>query len=614
MASSPITPVSAIYCPRYSNSTHSNKTWLLCMQRYPTITAMSKEIYFNHDGSATKKLQAGVDMLANLVGVTLGPKGRNVVLENKYGPPKIVNDGVAICKEIELEDTLENIGVKLVRQAAAKTNDLAGDGTTTSIILAQGLIAEGLKVIAAGANPVQISRGIEKTTKALVSMLKLMSKEVEDHELEDVASVSAGNDYEIGSLIADSIRKVGRMGMVKIEKGKSTVNSLHVVEGMHFDRGYLSPYFVTDREKMSVEYENCKLLLVDKKIAKPKEMFNLLEAAIREKYPILIIAEDIEQEALAPVIRNKLRGSLKAAAIKAPAFGERKSHCLDDIAILTGGTVIRDDMGLSLGKAKKEVLGSATKVVITKDSTLIITDGTTKEAVNTRVSQLKILMENSEEKFDKKILNERIARLSGAVAIVQVGAQTGVELKEKTLRVEDSLNSTRAAIEEGIVVGGGCTMLRLSLKVDTIKKSLENEEQKVGADIFRKALVYPMKRIAENAGINGNVVVEKVMLTEDVRYGYNASKGIYEDLMAAGIIDPSKVVRCCLEHAASVAKTFLMSDVVVSEIKEPEAVRMPLQSPGMGLRPRRSSLINSAKALAGSTVLSSPVPHLPKQS
>ncbi|PPD79128.1 hypothetical protein GOBAR_DD23942 [Gossypium barbadense] len=547
--------------------------------------AMAKEVYFNHDGSATKKLQTGVDKVAELIGVTLGPKGRNVVLQNKYGPPKIVNDGETVLKQIELEDPLENVGVKLVRQAGAKTNDLAGDGCTTSIVLAHGLITEGVKVVSAGMNPVQIAHGIEKTANALVSELKLISREVEDHELAHVAAVSAGNDYAVGKMISDAIQQVGRKGVVKIEKGKGTENSLEMVEGMQFERGYLSPYFVTDRDKMIVELHNCKFLLVDKKITNPKEMFKILDSAVKEKYPVVIVAEDIEKEALAPVIRNKLKGVLKAAAIKAPAFGERKSHCLEDIAILTGGTVIRDDMGITLDRVGKEVLGTATKVVITKDSTYIVSDGSTRESVQKRVSQIQNLVENTEENFQKKILNERIARLSGGIAILQVGAQTQVELKDKQLRIEDALNATKAAIEEGVVVGGGCILLRLSEKVDSIKNLLDNQEQKIGAEIFKRALSYPTKLIAKNAGINGSVVVEKVLSNNDTRYGYNAARNSYEDLIKAGIMDPTKVVRCCLEHAASVAKVFLTSDAVVVDIVDnmdikfkPKLTRKKIQS------------------------------------
>lgn len=549
----------------------------------PKIRA-AKELYFNTDGQAIRKLQAGVNKLADLVGVTLGPKGRNVVLESKYGSPKIVNDGVTVAKEVELEDPVENIGAKLVRQAASKTNDLAGDGTTTSVVLAQGLIAEGVKVVAAGANPVQITRGIEKTVKALVEELKLMSKEVEDSELADVAAVSAGNNLEVGAMIAEAMSKVGRKGVVTLEEGKSSENSLYVVEGMQFDRGYISPYFVTDSEKMTVEYENCKLLLVDKKITNARDLVGVLEDAIRGGYPILVIAEDIEQEALATLVVNKLRGSLKIAALKAPGFGERKSQYLDDIATLTGATVIREEVGLSLDKAEKEVLGNAAKVVLNKETTTIVGDGSTQEAVNKRVAQIRNLIEAAEQDYEKEKLNERIAKLSGGVAVIQVGAQTETELKEKKLRVEDALNATKAAVEEGIVVGGGCTLLRLAAKVDAIRDTLDNDEQKVGAGIVKRALSYPLKLIAKNAGDNGSVVMEKVLSSDNPKYGYNAATGKYEDLMAAGIIDPTKVVRCCLEHAASVARTFLTSDVVVVDIKEPEpaVVGSPMDNSGYG--------------------------------
>ncbi|XP_022945344.1 chaperonin 60 subunit beta 4, chloroplastic-like [Cucurbita moschata] len=583
MASSP-TPISPLSFPNRRSKPKPNKPPPSLPPPWkPSPKSMPKEIYFNRDGSALKKLQVGVDLVAELVGVTLGPKGRNVVLQRKYGPPKIVNDGETVLKEIELEDRLENVGVKLVRQAGAKTNDLAGDGSTTSVVLAQGLIAEGMKVISSGMSPVQIARGIEKTANALVSELKLMSREVEDHEIAHVAAVSAGNDYAVGNMISDALRQVGRKGVVQIEKGKSIDNSLQIVEGMQFDSGYLSPYFVTDRQKMIVEFHDCKLLLVDKKISDPKEMFKILDSAVKEKYPIVILAEGIEQAALAPVIRNKLRGVLKAAAVKAPAFGERKSHYLDDIATLTGATVIREDSGLTLEKTGKEVLGSATKVVITKDSTLIVTDGTTREAVQKRVLQIQKLLENTEEKFPKKILNERIARLSGRIAILQVGAQTQVELKDKQLRIEDALNASKAAIEEGVVVGGGCCLLRLSTKVDAIKNVLENEEQMIGAEIFKRALSYPTRLIARNAGVNGSVVIDKVLINNDMNFGYNAATDHYEDLMKAGIMDPSKVVRCCLEHAASVAKTFLTSDAVVVDIKEPESFprRTPLPISGI---------------------------------
>ncbi|CAN8253011.1 unnamed protein product [Cochlearia groenlandica] len=553
--------------------------------RFSKIYA-AKQLHFNRDGTAIKKLQAGVNKLADLVGVTLGPKGRNVVLESKYGSPRIVNDGVTVAREVELEDPVENIGAKLVRQAASKTNDLAGDGTTTSVVLAQGLIAEGVKVVAAGANPVLITRGIEKTTKALVAELKKMSKEVEDSELADVAAVSAGNNYEVGNMIAEAMAKVGRKGVVTLEEGKSAENSLYVVEGMQFDRGYISPYFVTDSEKMCCEYENCKVFLVDKKITHARDIITILEDAIKGGYPLLIIAEDIEQEPLATLVVNKLRGTIKVAALKAPGFGERKSQYLDDIAALTGATVVREEVGLQLEKVGPEVLGNAGKVVLTKDTTTIVGDGSTEEVVKKRVEQIKNLIEAAEQDYEKEKLNERIAKLSGGVAVIQVGAQTETELKEKKLRVEDALNATKAAVEEGIVVGGGCTLLRLASKVDAIKANLANDEEKVGADIVKKALSYPLKLIAKNAGVNGSVVSEKVLSSNDFKYGYNAATGKYEDLMAAGIIDPTKVVRCCLEHASSVAKTFLMSDCVVVEIKEPESsapVGNPMDNSGFVL-------------------------------
>ncbi|KAJ1434265.1 TCP-1-like chaperonin intermediate domain superfamily [Sesbania bispinosa] len=531
----------------------SNNTVVLSRRsRSAKVSAMAKELHFNKDGSAIKKLQSGVNKLADLVGVTLGPKGRNVVLESKYGSPKIVNDGVTVAKEVELEDPVENIGAKLVRQAAAKTNDLAGDGTTTSVVLAQGLIAEGVKVVAAGANPVLITRGIEKTTKALVSELKQMSKEVEDSELADVAAVSAGNNYEVGNMIAEALSRVGRKGVVTLEEGKSADNSLYVVEGMQFDRGYISPYFVTDSEKMAVEYENCKLLLVDKKITNARDLINILEDAIRSGFPILIIAEDIEQEALATLV-------------------SAKSQYLDDIAILTGGTVIREEVGLTLDKAGKEVLGNASKVVLTKDTTTIVGDGSTQEAVTKRVAQIRNQIEAAEQEYEKEKLNERIAKLSGGVAVIQVGAQTETELKEKKLRVEDALNATKAAVEEGIVVGGGCTLLRLASKVDAIKDSLDNDEEKVSWSRYcKRALSYPLKLIAKNAGVNGSVA-------------YNANIIRNEGYMGIQYLCMGVVVRCCLEHAASVAKTFLMSDCVVVEIKEPEPVPAgnPMDNSGM---------------------------------
>lgn len=536
---------------------------------------MAKQLHFNQDCAALRKMQAGADKLATVVGVTLGPKGRNVVLESKYGSPKIVNDGVTVAKEVELEDPLENIGARLVRQAAQKTNDQAGDGTTTATVLSSAMIAEGMKVVAAGTNPVQLTRGIDQVVKELVAALKEMSKEVDDSELASVAAVSAGNNAEVGEMIQSAMARVGRTGVIMLEEGRSTENQLFVVEGMQFDRGFISPYFVTDPENMKCVYEDCKLLLVDKKISSARDIVNVLEAGIRQGFPICIIAEDIEQEALATLVVNRLRGTLKICALKAPGFGERKSQYLEDIAILTGATVVKDEVGLNLAEVGVEVLGTAKKLELAKENCVIVGDGSTEDAVKARVSQIKNILENTDQQYEQEKLNERVARLSGGVAVIQVGAQTETELKEKKLRVEDALNATKAAVEEGIVIGGGCTMLKLAAKVDAIKETLPNDEQKMGADIVKRALQYPIKLIAENAGMNGAVVSENVMSNGDPTYGYNAANGQYGDLMDWGIIDPTKVTRCALENSSSVARTFLMSDVVVTEIPEPEAPMDP---------------------------------------
>jgi len=536
---------------------------------------MAKQLHFNRDCAALRKMQAGADKLATVVGVTLGPKGRNVVLESKYGSPKIVNDGVTVAKEVELEDPLENIGARLVRQAASKTNDQAGDGTTTATVLSAAMIAEGMKVVAAGTNPVQLTRGIDQVVKELVAALKEMSKEVDDSELASVAAVSAGNNAEVGEMIQSAMARVGRTGVITLEEGRSTENQLFVVEGMQFDRGFISPYFVTDPENMKCVYEDCKLLLVDKKISSARDIVNVLEAAIRQGFPICIIAEDIEQEALATLVVNRLRGTLKICALKAPGFGERKSQYLEDIAILTGATVVKDEVGLNLAEVGVEVLGTAKKLELSKENCVVVGDGSTEGAVKARVSQIKNILENTDQQYEQEKLNERVARLSGGVAVIQVGAQTETELKEKKLRVEDALNATKAAVEEGIVIGGGCTMLKLAAKVDAIKETLPNDEQKMGADIVKRALQYPIKLIAQNAGMNGAVVSENVMSNGDSTYGYNAANGQYGDLMEWGIIDPTKVTRCCLENSSSVARTFLMSDVVVTEIPEPEAPMDP---------------------------------------
>ena len=549
-------------------------------------TAVAKRLYFNaDDGAALKKMQRGVDKLAHVVGVTLGPKGRNVVLESKYGSPKIVNDGVTVAKEVELADPVENTGARLVRQAAQKTNDLAGDGTTTATVLSAAMITEGMKIVMAGTNPVQLTRGMETTVAKLIDVLKDLSKEVSDEELANVASVSAGGNMEVGTMISDAMAKVGRKGVITLEEARSVDNNLVVVEGMQFERGYISPYFVTDSERMTCSYDNCKLLLVDKKVKSARDMIIILEEAIKQGFPLLIIAEDIEQEALATLVVNKLRGALKICALKAPGFGERKSQYLEDIAILTGATVVKDELGLSLDKVGTEVLGNAARIELGKESCTIVGDGSTNLEVEARVKQINRLIEGTEAEYEKEKLNERAARLSGGVAIIQVGAQTETELKEKKLRVEDALNATKAAVEEGIVIGGGCTLLKLAAAVDDIKATLPNDEQKLGADIIKRALKYPMRLIASNAGDNGSVVVERVTTDANPDFGYNAATGKFEDLMVNGIIDPTKVIRCALENSCSVAKIFLTSDVVVCEIpeNEPQVAGNAMDNSGYGI-------------------------------
>ncbi|BDA50357.1 RuBisCO large subunit-binding protein subunit beta, chloroplastoc [Coccomyxa sp. Obi] len=546
------------------------------------VTHAAKELHFNRNMEALKKLQAGVDKLSSVVGVTLGPKGRNVVLESKYGSPRIVNDGVTVAKEVELEDPVENIGAKLVRQAASKTNDTAGDGTTTATILSAAIIAEGMKIVAAGTNPIQLTRGIEKTVAGLVEELQQLSVEVRDEDLANVATVSAGGNEVVGQLISDAMGRVGRQGVVTMEESRTAEDHLYVVEGMQFDRGYISPYFVTDPERMVAEFENCRILLVDKKISTARDIVGILEAAVRGSFSLLIMAEDIEQEALATMVVNKLRGTLKVIAVKAPGFGERKSSYLEDIAIMTGAQVVKEELGLSLDKVGEEVLGMAAKVTVSKEATTIVGDGRAEEAVAARVRQIKNMIAETEQDYEKEKLNERMARLSGGVAVIQVGAQTETELKEKKLRVEDALNATKAAVEEGIVIGGGCTFLKLARKVDEVKATLDNDEQKVGAEIVRRALSYPLRLIANNAGVNGSVVQQKVLENLDANVGYNAATDTYEDLMAAGIIDPTKVLRVAMLNAASVAKVFLTSDVIITEIPQPETAAAGAGMDAMG--------------------------------
>jgi chaperonin GroEL len=470
-------------------------------------------------------------------------------------------------------DPIENIGAKLVRQAASKTNDLAGDGTTTAVILSAALITEGMKVVLAGSNPIQIVRGIENTVKAVVNKLKYYSVSIRSNEdIINIASVSAGNDKNIGKLISDSMAKVGKQGVVTIQESKNVEDYLVFVEGMQFERGYISPYFITDSDKMLCEYLSCRLLLVDSKITNPKEIIGLLESAIRENFPLLIIAEEIEQEPLAILVVNKLRGKLKVVAIKAPGFGERRTQYLEDIAVMTGSTVVKEELGINLEKVEASFLGYASKVEIKKEFSTIVGDGSYKQQIETRLKQVYNQLEKTEQKYERDKLNERIARLSGGVAIINVGAQTETELKEKKLRVEDALCATRAAVEEGIVVGGGFTLIKLSKEIDLIKNEMVDEEQQIGAEIVRKALLYPVRLIANNAGVNGSIIMHKVFENLNSNFGFDAATGEYTDLMISGVIDPAKVIRCSLENASSVARIFLTADCIVCEIEDEEKV------------------------------------------
>jgi len=528
--------------------------------------ASSKELHFNNNGQTLKRMQIGVEKLATVVGVTLGPKGRNVVLESSQGSPRIVDDGVTVAKEVEVSDPVENVGLKLVRQASSKTNDTAGDGTTTATILGAALISEGIKVVAAGSNPIQIINGIEKTIQKLVKIIKQNSIPIRsDEDLMNVATVSAGNNKQIGKLVSTAMIRVGKQGVVTIQESKTASDELIFVEGMQFGRGYMSPYFVTDPETMICEYESCRILLVDGKITSAGEMIVLLETVIREKFPLLIIAEDIEQEAISTIVVNKLRGGLKLVAIKSPGFGDRRTEYLEDIATMSGATIIKEELGTTLAKLDVTMLGRAAKIEIGKEYCTIVGDGSNKEKLEIRVKQIRNELEKTGEIYEREKLNERIARLSGGVGIINVGAQTETELKEKKLRVEDALCATKAAVEEGIVIGGACTLILLSKEAEIIKEEMEIEEQKTGAEIVKKALHYPLRLIANNSGANGSVVVQKVYNSTDAQTGYNAASGKYENLMESGIIDPAKVIRCALENAGSVARTFLTADCVVCE-------------------------------------------------
>ncbi|MEQ1715595.1 MAG: chaperonin GroEL [Hyphomicrobium sp.] len=528
----------------------------------------SKDVKFGQD--ARERMLRGVDILANAVKVTLGPKGRNVVIEKSFGAPRITKDGVTVAKEIELEDKFENMGAQMLREVASKTADLAGDGTTTATVLAQAIVREGAKSVAAGANPMDLKRGIEFAVQAVVDELKTKSKKVtSNEEIAQVGTISANGDAEIGAKIAEAMKKVGNEGVITVEESKSLETELDVVEGMQFDRGYLSPYFITNAEKMVVELESPYILIFEKKLSGLQAMLPILEAVVQAGKPLLIIAEDVEGEALATLVVNKLRGGLKVAAVKAPGFGDRRKAMLEDIAILTGGTVISEDLGIKLETVTLKDLGRAKKVSIDKENTTIV-DGTGKKAdIEARVKQIKAQIEESTSDYDREKLQERLAKLAGGVAVLRVGGATEVEVKERKDRVDDALHATRAAVEEGIVPGGGVALLRAIKALDSLKS--ENEDQKVGIQIVRKALQTPARQIFTNAGEDGSVIVGKILENPKYGYGYNAQSHEYGDLIAQGVIDPTKVVRCALQDAASVAGLLITTEAMIAEVPKKDA-------------------------------------------
>ena len=539
---------------------------------------MAKRIIYNEN--ARRALERGIDILAEAVAVTLGPKGRNVVLEKKFGAPQIVNDGVTIAKEIELEDHIENTGVALIRQAASKTNDAAGDGTTTATVLAHAIVKEGLRNVAAGANAILLKRGIDKASAFLVEKIAEHARPVEDSKaIAQVAAISAGNDEEVGSMIAQAMDKVGKEGVISLEEGKSMTTELEITEGMRFDKGYISPYFATDAERMETVFDEPYILLTDKKIALVQDLVPVLEQVARSGRPFVIIAEDIEKEALATLVVNRLRGVLNVAAVKAPGFGDRRKAMLEDIAVLTGGQLVTEDAGLKLDTTKLESLGKARRITITKDSTTIVAEGN-EVGVKARVEQIRRQMEETESSYDKEKLQERLAKLSGGVAVVKVGAATETEMKDKKLRLEDAINATKAAVEEGIVPGGGTTLAHLAPVLEAWAHSNLKDEELTGALIVVRALPAPLKRIAENAGQNGAVIAERVK-EKDFNIGFNASTNEFVDMLAAGIVDPAKVTRSALQNAASIAGMVLTTECII--VDKPEAKDgAPAAGAGMG--------------------------------
>jgi len=538
---------------------------------------MAKDIKYSQ--KAREAILRGVDTLADAVKVTLGPRGRNVILEKSFGSPTITKDGVTVAKEIELEDKFENMGAQMVKEVASKTSDVAGDGTTTATVLAQAIYKEGSKLVAAGVNPMAIKRGIEKAVEAVVEELKKLSKPTKDQEeIAQVGTISANNDTTIGNIIAEAMNKVGKEGVITVEEAKSMETTLEIVEGMQFDRGYTSPYFVTDPEKMTVNLSNPYILLNEKKISGMKDLIPILEQIARMSKPLLIIAEDIEGEALATLVVNKLRGTLQVSAVKAPGFGDRRKAMLEDIAILTGGKVISEDLGLKLENVTLNDLGTAKTVTIDKDNTTIVDGGGSRKDLEGRVKQIRAQIDETTSDYDREKLQERLAKLVGGVAVIHVGAATETEMKEKKARVEDALNATRAAVEEGIVPGGGVALLRAAKGLEKVK--LEGEEQS-GVTLVHRALEEPIRQIANNAGAEGSVVVEKVK-DQKAGFGFNAENGKYEDLMKAGIIDPTKVTRFALQNAASVAALLLTTEAMIAE-KPKEKEEMPHMPPGGGM-------------------------------
>lgn len=538
---------------------------------------MAKEIKFNTQ--AREELRAGVDALADAVKVTLGPKGRNVIIEKKFGAPHITKDGVTVAKEIELEDPFQNMGAQLVKEVASKTGDDAGDGTTTATVLAQAIVNVGLKNVTAGANPMDLKRGIDKAVAKVVEGIRAQAQEVGDDfgKIESVARISANNDEEIGQLIAEAMRKVKKDGVITVEEAKGTDTTVEVVEGMQFDRGYISPYFVTNTEKMECEMENPYILIYDKKISTLKDMLPILEASAQSGRPLLIIAEDVDSEALATLVVNRLRGSLKICAVKAPGFGDRRKEMLEDIAVLTGGIVVSEEKGMRLDGATVEMLGRAEKITVNKDNTVIVNGLGSKESIEVRVSQIKAQIETTTSDYDREKLQERLAKLAGGVAVLYIGAASEVEMKEKKDRVDDALSATRAAIAEGIVPGGGVAYIRCIEALEGLKGV--NDDETTGIEIVRRAIEAPMRQIMANAGLEGAVILQKIREGEG-DFGFNARTGNYENFFEAGVIDPAKVTRVALENAASIAGMFLTTECVIADKKEENAPAMP--APGMG--------------------------------